>query len=100
MERASIESGKEYTVQFVIDEKGLDDAIGLELVTTYNSEDGKQHIYSVEPFQVVKKEGTLYTFEAKHEIENSGSFRVSYRMFPKHPDLPHRQDFCYVRWFI
>ena len=64
MERASIESGKEYTVQFVIDEKGLDDAIGLELVTTYNSEDGKQHIYSVEPFQVVKKEGTLYTFEA------------------------------------
>ena len=100
MERASIESGKEYTVQFVIDEKGLDDAIGLELVTTYNSEDGKQHIYSVEPFQVVKKEGTLYTFEAKHEIENSGSFRVSYRMFPKNPDLPHRQDFCYVRWFI
>ena len=100
MERASIESGKEYTVQFVIDEKGLDDAIGLELVTTYNSEDGKQHIYSVEPFQVVKKEGTLYTFEAKHEIENSGSFRVSYRMFPKNSDLPHRQDFCYVRWFI
>ncbi len=100
MVRASIESGKEYTVQFVIDEKGLDDAVGLELVTTYNSEDGKQHIYSVEPFQVVKKEGTLYTFEAKHEIENSGSFRVSYRMFPKNPDLPHRQDFCYVRWFI
>ncbi len=100
MEHASIESGKEYTVQFVIDEKGLNDAIGLELVTTYNSEDGKQHIYSVEPFHVVKKEGTLYTFEAKHEIENSGSFRVAYRMFPKHPDLPHRQDFCYVRWFV
>lgn len=100
LEHASIESGKEYTIQVVIDEKGLNDAIGLELVTTYNSEDGKQHIYSVEPFQVVKKDGNLYTFEAKHEIENSGSFRVSYRMFPKNPDLPHRQDFCYVRWFI
>ena len=100
MQKASIETGKEYTVTFVIDEKGLDDAIGLELVTTYNTQDGKQHIYSVEPFNVVKREGNLYTFQAKHKLENAGSFRVAYRMFPKNPDLPHRQDFCYVRWFV
>ena len=31
---------------------------------------------------------------------NAGSFKVAYRMFPKNPELPHRQDFCYVRWFI
>ena len=98
--RGSIESGKEYTITYVIDEKGLNDAIGLELVTTYTSADGKQHIYSVEPFEVVKKEGNLYTFQAKHKLENAGSFKVAYRMFPKNPDLPHRQDFCYVRWFV
>ena len=96
----SIESGKEYIVTFVIDEKGLNDAIGLELVTTYIAQDGKQHIYSVEPFNVVKKEGNLYTFQVKHKLENAGSFKVSYRMFPKSEDLPHRQDFCYVRWFV
>lgn len=95
----SIESGKEYTVTYVIDEKGLNDAIGLELVTTYTNADGKQHVYSVEPFSVVKKEGNLYTFQAKHSISNAGSFKVAYRMFPKNADLPHRQDFCYVRWF-
>ena len=98
--KGSIESGKEYTITYVIDEKGLNDAIGLELVTTYTSVDGKQHVYSVEPFEVVKKEGNLYTFQAKHKLENAGSFKVSYRMFPKNPDLPHRQDFCYVRWFV
>ena len=98
--KGSIESGKEYTITYVIDEKGLNDAIGLELVTTYTSTDGKQHIYSVEPFEVVKKEGNLYTFQAKHKLENAGSFKVAYRMFPKNPDLPHRQDFCYVRWFV
>ncbi len=98
--KGSIESGKEYTITYVIDEKGLNDAIGLELVTTYTSADGKQHIYSVEPFEVVKKEGNLYTFQAKHKLENAGSFKVAYRMFPKNPDLPHRQDFCYVRWFV
>ena len=100
LKNGDIESGKEYTITYVIDEKGLNDAVGLELVTTYATADGKQHIYSVEPFSVIKKEGNLYTFQVKHSLSNAGSFKVSYRMFPKNPELPHRQDFCYVRWFI
>ena len=98
--QGDIESGKEYTITIVVDEKGLNDAVGLELVTTYTTPEGKQHVYSVEPFSVVKKEGDLYTVQAKHSLSNAGSFKVSYRMFPKNPDLPHRQDFCYVRWFV
>ena len=100
LKNGDIESGKEYTITYVIDEKGLNDAVGLELVTTYTTADGKQHVYSVEPFSVVKKEGDLYTFQVKHSLSNAGSFKVSYRMFPKNPELPHRQDFCYIRWFI
>ncbi len=100
LKTGDIESGKEYTITCVIDEKGLNDAIGLELVTIYTAADGKQHIYSVAPFDVVKKEGDLYTFQVKHSFSNAGSFKVSYRMFPKNADLPHRQDFCYVRWFV
>ena len=95
----SIQSGKDYTITYVIDEKGLNDAIGIELVTIFTDADGKEHVYSVEPFEVVKKEGTLYTFQATHSLSNAGSFKVAYRMYPKNPDLPHRQDFCYVRWF-
>ena len=100
LKNGDIESGKEYTITYVIDEKGLNDAVGLELVTTYTTADGKQHVYSVEPFSVIKKEGNLYTFQVKHSLSNAGRFKVSYRMFPKNPELPHRQDFCYVRWFI
>ena len=100
LQKGAIESGKEYIITYVIDEKGLNDAVGLELVTTYAGQDGKQHVYSVEPFDVIKKDGNLYTFQAKHKLENAGSFKVAYRMFPKNADLPHRQDFCYVRWFI
>ena len=98
--QGDIESGKEYTITVVVDEKGLNDAVGLELVTTYTTPEGKQHVYSVEPFSVIKKEGDLYTFQAKHSLSNAGSFKVAYRMFPKNQDLPHRQDFCYVRWFV
>ena len=100
LKTGDIESGKEYVITYVIDEKGLNDAVGLELVTTYTTADGKQHVYSVEPFSVIKKEGDLYTFQVVHSLSNAGSFKVSYRMFPKNPDLPHRQDFCYVRWFV
>ena len=85
LKNGDIESGKEYTITYVIDEKGLNDAVGLELVTTYTTADGKQHVYSVEPFSVVKKEGDLYTFQVKHSLSNAGSFKVSYRMFPKNP---------------
>ncbi|MDY4249315.1 glycosyltransferase family 1 protein [Bacteroides pyogenes] len=99
-ENGDIESGKDYTITYVIDEKGLDDAVGLEMVTTYTTPDGKQHVYSVDPFSVIKKEGTQYTFQAVCSLSNAGSFKYAFRMYPKNPDLPHRQDFCYVRWFV
>lgn len=53
--QASIQSGKDYTITYVIDEKGLNDAIGIELVTIFTDADGKEHVYSVEPFEVVKR---------------------------------------------
>lgn len=94
-----IESGQDYKIKVVVDEKGLNDAIGIELVTLHTDKDGKDHIYSVEPLNVVKKDGDLYTFECIHTINNAGSFKVAYRMYPKNEELPHRQDFCYVKWF-
>ena len=61
--------------------------------------EGKEYIYCVAPMEMVKREGDLYTFQVTHSLSNAGSFKVAYRMFPKHPELPYRQDFCYVRWF-
>ena len=58
LKNGDIESGKEYTITYVIDEKGLNDAVGLELVTTYTTADGKQHVYSVEPFSESRKKAT------------------------------------------
>lgn len=99
MLKGDVLSGRKYTVRYVLDEQGLDDAIGVELVTVYKDEDGREHVSQVEPLQVVKREGNLYTFEGTHMIPTAGSFKVAYRMFPKNEDLPHRQDFCYVKWF-
>ncbi len=96
----SIEAGKKYDINMVIDEQGLDDAIGVELVTIHTDKDGKEHVYSVEPLKMVKREGNLFTFHVTHTINNAGSFKVAYRIYPKNADLPHRQDFCYVKWYV
>ncbi len=91
--------GNKYTLQVVIDEAGLNDAIGLELVTLRTDKDGVDHVFRVEPFEVVGHDGNNYTFQLEHVLNNAGSFKVAYRMYPKNENLPHRQDFCYVKWF-
>ncbi len=94
-----LEAGKKYDVNIVLDEAGLDNAIGMELVTLATDKKGEDHIYSVEPLEVVKREGNLYTFHVTHVSNNAGGFKVAYRIYPKNDLLPHRQDFCYVKWF-
>ncbi len=100
LQNGAMEAGKKYTIKIVVDQAGLKDAVGLELVTLVTDIEGQEHIYSVEPFQMVEQQGNMFTFTAEHSMDNAGSFRVCYRMFPQHKDLPHRQDFCYVRWFV
>ena len=93
------ETGKKYTMQYVIDEQGLADAGGLELVSLKSNTSTDDHeVYSVRPFKVKGHEGNLYTFEAVIEPDVAGAFRSCVRMYPKNVNLPHRQDFCYVKW--
>ena len=93
------ETGKKYTMRYVIDEQGLDDAVGLELVSLKSNTSKDDHeVYSVRPFKVKGHEGNLYTFEAVIEPDVAGAFRSCVRMYPKNVNLPHRQDFCYVKW--
>ena len=96
----NIEAGKKYNVEVVVDEAGLDNAVGIELVTLQSDIHGEDHIYHVNDFELVNVEGNRYTFRASHSVDNAGSFKVCYRMYPKNENLPHRQDFCYVKWFV
>jgi starch phosphorylase len=91
-------SGVPYILRFVIDEQGLNDAIGLELVTVKTNKDGEDSIGAIRPFKVVKVEGNLYTFECDLQSAHAGSYKAAVRMFPKNDKLPHRQDFAYVKW--
>ena len=94
-----VTSGSEVKLTVVLDEKGLDDAVGVECVTIATDSEGKEHIHAIDTLNLVKKENNVHTFECTATVNNAGTFKVAYRMYPKNADLPHRQDFCYVRWF-
>lgn len=72
--------------------------IGVELVISFLKPDGSHIIKTIELNQVSAQKGVL-TFEVEYMLRKAGMFSYSFRMFPKHPELPHRQDLCYVRWF-
>lgn len=91
-------TGNPIEVSCVIDTKGLGDAIGVEVVK-YRDHDGTSEFAGTEPLTIVKKEGNVYTYDLKTELDTAGVFRYSLRMYPNNPDLPHRQDFAYTRWF-
>ena len=94
-----ITSGNDLKFTVVVDEKGLDDAVGIEVVSIETDSEGKDHINCIDTLNLVKKENNIHTFEGTHSVNHAGTFKVAYRMYPKNADLPHRQDFCYVRWF-
>jgi len=88
-----------YTMNFVIDTASINDqGIGLEFVATKIGKNNQEVLYDVKEFQLEKVEGSKMFFTLDYQMNMAGSFKFGFRMFPKNDLLPHRQDFCYVRW--
>ncbi len=93
------EVGEINSINILIDthdhaEKG----IGIELVATKLDNNNADKLYSVEELTLVKSVGSKLYFNIEKQLNMSGTFKYGFRMYPKNADLPHRQDFCYVRW--
>ena len=95
---SDLETGQSYMLRYIIDEQGLDDAVALEKVNVFTDKKGEERIYSIEPLKMVSHEGNNYVFEAKLAPQQAGEYKSAVRMYPKNKNLPHRQDFCYVKW--
>ncbi|MBR4297855.1 MAG: DUF3417 domain-containing protein, partial [Bacteroidaceae bacterium] len=94
----NIISGQDFTIKHIIDEQGLDNAVGVELVVLENVE-GHDVVQTTIPMTMTSREGNLHTFELTTSLDVAGSFKVAFRMFPTNEHLPYRQDFAYVKWF-
>lgn len=85
------------TVEVVVDTNGLVKDLGVECVV-YRVHDGVERLFSVTPFEVAKEDGNFVTFTLNRQIDEAGVYRYGFRIYPKNPNLAHRQDFAYVKW--
>ncbi len=90
-------TGDSAVVTIKVDTNGLGSSIGVESVL-FRVENGEEKFVETEPLKVVAEEGNILTYQLKTTLREAGVFRYSYRIYPDNKQLPHRQDFAYVRW--
>ena len=96
---SNLNVGDKVKVAVELDTKGLNDkGIGVELVAIRTSTHNNDKLYEVEPLQLKKAEGSHLYFENVYQLDYAGGMKFGLRMYPQNELLPHRMDFCYVRW--
>jgi glucan phosphorylase len=72
--------------------------LGIEILFGEKNNDVVDHIYYKEEMQIVSQEGGEVVFRCEIPASRAGVFDYAFRVFPKNPLLPHRQDFKLVKW--
>jgi len=86
--------GKTYNIQLLLDTNGIDPKfIGVELVLREDN----QLLQTLE-FEYLEAQEHIAKYQLSFKPAKAGILNYAIRVFPKHPLLPHRQDFAYVRW--
>jgi glucan phosphorylase len=91
--------GEEYPALVTVDLKGLKpEEVGVEMVITENGKDNNPTLIECLQFEVDKVEQTVVTYKLNLHLMDAGAFGYAIRMYPKNKELPHRQDFHYLKW--
>lgn len=94
-----LQIGEKYPARVVLDLKGLKpEEVGVEMVITENGINSNPNLIDCLQFEVESVDGPLITYKLNLQLMDSGAFGYAIRMYPKHPELPHRQDFQYLKW--
>ncbi len=72
--------------------------IGVEMLFTSVDRKGRLRIQDVFEFDLAGCKDGVAQFTSTILPERTGMYQVATRIYPKHPNMPHRQDFPIVRW--
>lgn len=72
--------------------------VGVEMLFAVTDNKGKFHIQDRCDFNVVETKDGVVKYQTSILPERTGMYQVATRIYPKNPLLPHRQDFCLLRW--
>lgn len=91
--------GENFIAEIVINVNELSPAdLGLEVLFGQKVNDEVQKIAFIEEMTVAGVDGNIVTYFIEIRTEQAGVYDFAFRLYPKHPLLPHRQDFNLVRW--
>ena len=72
--------------------------IGVELAFFYRVSEKELELVRTHPLELSNEDELIATYACDIQPNASGVYEYGFRIFPKHPLLPHRQDFTLVRW--
>ncbi len=95
----SLTLGQTYNYELVVSIGDLDpEDLGAEIILTDRNAKGEHHIVELYDFKMEHFEKGVATYRATIVPEVSGTYESAGRLYAKHPELPHRQDFELVKW--
>ncbi len=92
-------SGHPYTTEIVLDIKDIPpEYVGVEMVVTRLLKNGEHAFFTSMEFKYVSSKKGRVIYSVEFQPEMAGTFFYGIRIYAKHEALPHRQDFCLLRW--
>jgi hypothetical protein len=92
--------GHEHTGEIVLDLKTLDpSSVGVEqVVVDIHPKNGSVDMIEAQELKLIETRGSVSRYRIQIYPTSAGAFHYGIRIFPKHHELPHRQDLGFVRW--
>ena len=92
-------SGHDYRAEIALNiKKILKDYVGVEFVFTHLNKQGEYVFVDSQEFKLISSKAGKCLYRANLIPEKAGTFFYGIRIYPKHKDLPHKQDFYLLRW--
>lgn len=92
-------SGQEYRAEIALNVNKIPkENVGVEFIITHVNRQGEHRFVASEELSLVNCKSGKCLFRAHLVPEKAGSFFYGIRIYPKHKDLPHKQDFYLLRW--
>lgn len=90
--------GEKEHLKVTINKGNLNCMLDVELVIAEQGEYAKLSLVETKPLKLISSEGVVEQYALELKATRPGRYLYSLRILPKHSELPHRQDFAYVRW--
>jgi phosphorylase/glycogen(starch) synthase len=92
-------SGQDYKAEIALNVNNIPkDNVGVEFIITQMTKEGEHEFVGSKEFVLVNCKSGKCLYRANLVPEKAGTFFYGIRIYPKHKDLPHKQDFYLLRW--